>query len=326
MKKNHIYQGDSLEVLKTFDSESVDCCITSPPYFNLRDYLVEGQIGLEKTYQEYLSKLWAVFDEVKRVLKPEGTLFVNLGDTYAGGGYGIDSNLDNTKQATNKGTMESRLEIQQLRKNNKQFSAKCLMLIPHRFSIGMIDRKWILRNTIPWIKPNAMPESVQDRWKKAHEYWFFFTKQRKYYFDLDSIRTPHKEVSVRRAEFEQGRNALGQNESSLGDKSSEYGMPRRVVKLNEKGAVPPDYFIVNSNCSEGDVEKTHYATYPQKLIEPLIMAGSTKGGTVLDPFSGWGTTCLVAKKLNRNYIGVDLNENYCKIAQERVDKTTPPLF
>lgn len=392
--KNKIICGDSLEVLKQMPDESINCCVTSPPYFNLRTYLASDdpnkklEIGLENTWQGYIKKLIDIFNEVKRVLKKDGTCFVNLADTFAGGGFGIDSNLENMKQATNKGTMESRESIQKLRKENKQFSAKSLMLIPERFAIAMVDSGWILRNKLIWIKPNAMPESVQDRWKKAHEYIFFFVKNKKYNFDLDSIRTPHQEVSLKRAEYEWGRNALGQNPSSMDDKSAKYGMPARFVKLNPKGAVPPDYLIVNANCSEKDVSKEHYATYPQDLIAPLIKAGCPKeicikcekvkqdiykkeyvvkairsnkekhfntantkaranmpfmgtairtkigetdcgcnvgfkSGIILDPFFGSGTTGLVAKKLGRNFVGIELSKKYCEIANQRINNFNP---
>src|SRR3990167_6873754 len=137
------------------------------------------------------------------------------------------------------------------------------MMIPERFGIAMIEKNWILRNKLVWIKRNAMPESVQDRWKKAHEYIFFFVKSKKYYFNLDVIRTPHKEVSLKRAEYEQGRNVLGLNPSSMGKKYQDnkryMGMPARMVKLNPLGACPPDYLIVNTNCSENDGSDEHYA-------------------------------------------------------------------
>lgn len=316
--------GDALEVLKTLESESVDCCVTSPPYYALRDYGVDGQIGMEATYQEFIKKLLDVFNEVKRVLKKEGTCFVNLGDSYSGSG----------KSGTGEGDMghNSFKMRQNQRRGGKQeeIKEKSLMLVPHRFAIGMIDNGWILRNTLVWAKPNAMPESVQDRWKKAHEYIFFFTKSKKYYFDLDSIRTPHKEVSVKRAKYEQGRNALGQNPSSMGKKylgNERYlSMPARMVKLNLKGGIPPDYFLVNTNCTEDDTSQEHYATYPQKLITPLILAGSPKGGVVLDPFNGSGTTCVVAVKNARHYIGIDLSEKYCSIAEKRISGVTLPLF
>jgi DNA modification methylase len=169
-----------------------------------------------------------------------------------------------------------------------------------------------------------MPESVQDRWKKAHEYIFFFVKDKKYYFDLDAIRTPHKEVSIKRAEYEQGRNALGLNPSSMGKKYQDnkryMGMPARQVKLNEKGACPPDYFLVNTNCSENDGSDEHYATYPQKLLINPIKAGSPQNGIVLDPFMGSGTTAVVARQLGRNYIGIELNPNYIKLAENRLSQ------
>lgn len=188
---------------------------------------------------------------------------------------------------------------------------------------------WILRNKLVWIKPNAMPESVEDRWKKAHEYIFFFVKSKKYYFNLDAIRTPHKQVSLDRAEYELGRNAMGLNPSSVGEKYSRdknnrgkmdkyFSMPSRRVKLNPAGACPPDYLIVNTNCSENDGSDEHYATYPQALVNPLILSGCPKGGIVLDIFNGSGTTCWAAKKLNRSFMGIDLNPKYCQIARERI--------
>jgi DNA modification methylase len=262
--------------------------------------------------------LIAVFDEVKRILKKDGTCFINLMDTYGGsGGLGYKQSYSNVNQSTGGKeniSLKSKLGI----KTN--YLQKSLMMIPERFGIAMIDRGWINRNCLIWIKPNAMPESVQDRWKKAHEYIFFFTKSKKYYFNLDAIRTPHKDISIKRADYEQGRNALGQNVSSMGDKSKKYGMSARQVKLNPKGAVPPDYLIVNTNCSEFDTVKEHYATYPTKLIVPLIKAGCPDKGIVLDPFFGSGTTGLVAKFLGRNYIGIELNPEYIKLAKQRLSQ------
>ena len=310
---NQILNGDSLEVLKTLPDESINCVVTSPPYFNLRDYQIEGQIGLEKTFQEYIGKLIDVFNEVKRVLKKEGTCFINLADSYAsvgkvGGDIDKDSGMD-----INRG--RSRIQ-------KGTYLEKSLLLIPHRFAISMIDSGWRLRNTLLWVKPNAMPESVQDRWKKAHEYIFFFVKSKKYYFDLDSIRTPHKDISIKRAEYEQGRNALGMNPSSMGKKYQDnkryMGMPARMVKLNPLGGIPPDYFLVNTNCSENDGSDEHYATYPQNLIAPLIKSGCPDKGIILDPFMGSGTTSLVARSLGRNYIGIELSEKYIKIAEKRL--------
>lgn len=316
MKVNQIICGDSLEVLKTLPSESVDCVVTSPPYYGLRDYGMDAQIGLEPTYEEYINNLCKIFDEVKRVLKKEGTCFVNLGDTYKGaGGASRHQGYSDPKHKTGRAGTHA----EPMANPQGKIQPKSLMLIPERFAIEMIERGWILRNKLVWIKRNAMPESVQDRWKKAHEYIFFFVKSQKYYFNLDSIRTQHKEVSLKRAEYEQGRNAMGINESSLGDKSAKYGMPARVVKLNPDGAVPPDFLDVFTNCSEEDTVE-HYATYPQMLISPLLASGCPEGGVVLDPFFGSGTTGLVAKKQLKNYVGIELNPKYCQIAEDRLSQ------
>jgi DNA modification methylase len=316
---NKVICGDALKELKKLPDESIDCCITSPPYFNLRDYQVEGQIGLEETYQEYIAKLIAVFNEVKRVFKKKGTCFVNLGDSYSSIGKlcGDFTREDNNKKWEKHDSNRGRSRIQK-----GSYPEKCLIMIPERFTISMIDRNWILRNKLIWVKPNAMPESVQDRWKKAHEYIFFFVKNKKYHFDLDAIRTPHKQVSIKRADYEQGRNALGLNPSSMGkkylDNNRYMGMPARMVKLNPLGACPPDYFEVNTNCSESDGSDNHYATYPQKLLWSLVKAGCPKNGIILDPFMGSGTTALVAQNLGRKFIGIELNPDYVKIAKQRL--------
>jgi len=320
MKPNSIICGDALEELRKFPDESVSCIVTSPPYYGLRDYGVDGQIGLEPTYQKFIKNLCDIFDEVKRVLKKDGTCFVNLGDSYKSLGATRHLGWKDPKSSARG------LDVPEptgMKQGNIQ--PKSLIMIPERFALEMIERGWILRNKLVWIKRNAMPESVQDRWKKAHEYFFFFVKSQRYYFDLDSIRTPHQLVSLQRAEYEQGRNALGQNPSSLGDKSKEYGMPARIVKLNEKGAVPPDFLDIFTNSGEdGAIE--HYATYPQTLIAPLIRAGSKEGDIVLDPFFGSGTTGIVANKLGRKYIGIDLSKDYCKIAEDRLKAQGNNLF
>lgn len=273
---------------------------------------MEGQIGLEATYQEFIKKLIDVFTEAKRVLKKEGTCFVNLGDSYS------NTKVGNTNQIVPKKLNEMTFRKQK----QKDIPEKSLMLIPHRFAIAMIDNGWILRNTLVWVKPNAMPESVQDRWKKAHEYIFFFTKNKNYYFNLDAIRTKYKEVSLKRAEYEQGRNAMGLNPSSMGVKykgsQRYYGMPARMVKLNPLGGIPSDFFFVNINCAEDDIVSDHYATYPKQLIIPLIKSGCPEKGIVMDPFNGSGTTCVVAKHLGRNYLGIELNPEYIKIAENRL--------
>jgi len=331
--ENRIIHGDALTELKQMPDGSINCVVTSPPYFNLRDYGVNGQIGLEKSYKDYINNLIKIFNEVKRILKKEGTCFVNLGDTYSGsGGDHKEHHNNNSGFQGEYGVKHGSPGVKA-----KEITAKSLMLIPHRFAINMIDNGWILRNTIVWIKKNAMPESVRDRWKKAHEYIFFFTKNNKYYFDLDSIRTPHKEISVKRAEYELGRNALGMNPSSIGEKYNRdkknrdgtekyYSMPARQMKLNPKGAVPPDFLEVMTNCKNKDTVQEHYATYPMDLVYPLIKAGCPKGGTVLDPFAGSCTTAVVAKQLKRKWIMIELNPKYCKIGEQRIKSQPEPML
>ena len=337
--KNKILCGDTLTELKKFPDDCIDCVVTSPPYFNLRSYLPVGhkdkskEIGLEKTYQEFIKKLIDVFDEVKRVLKKDGTCFVNLGDSYGGSGMGISYA---GKTCGPNSILKGKLDKFPSVGHTRGKMDKCLMMIPERFAIAMIDKKWILRNKLVWIKQNAMPESVQDRWKKAHEYIFFFVKNKKYYFDLDKIRTPHKLVSINRARYEQGRNALGQNSSSMGEKYNRdkkhkdgtekyYNMPARQVKLNPKGAVPPDFLEVNTNCRERDIDRNHYATFPQDLIIPLIKAGCPKGGIILDPFAGTCTTAIVAKQLQINYVMIELNSKDVERAKARIKAQPQPL-
>src|SRR5580765_3613340 len=182
MELNHIYQGTCLEVIKTFPDKSIDCVITSPPYWQLRDYGWDGQWGNESTFQMYLENLWSLMDEVWRVLKDTGTVWVNLGDTYNGNKKGNRSN---------KGYIENTIVDTFKKEKQPTIPDKCLLLIPHRFGIGCIDRGWVMRNDVIWAKRNGMPESVTDRFSKKHEYFFLMAKTDNYYFDLESIRDNH---------------------------------------------------------------------------------------------------------------------------------------
>lgn len=187
---NTIYQEPCLATLKRMQSNSIDCVITSPPYWQLRDYGYEGQWGLEPTFQLYLEHLWQMMDEIFRVLKPEGTCWINLGDTYGT----TSGNIKQGNLGTNKIQYTGSIEGYKKPEN----MSKCLLLIPHRFAIGCIDRGWIMRNDCIWAKRNGMPESVTDRFSKKHEYFFFMVKSEKYFFDLDAIRDKHKQVSIER--------------------------------------------------------------------------------------------------------------------------------
>ena len=218
---NQVIQGDCLDVIKTFPDKSINCVITSPPYWQLRDYGWNGQWGLEKTYQEYLEHLWQLMCEIHRALKDDGTVWINLGDSYSNsnvcGWTGLES--ENFKQKAQPHRV-------------KDLPAKCLMLIPHRFTIGCIDRGWILRNDIIWAKRNGMPESVTDRFSKKHEYIFFMVKSQKYYFDLDGIRDKQKEISLKRYEYEFTGQEGGKSGNMKGDKS--YLAKTKIEKTNSE--------------------------------------------------------------------------------------------
>lgn len=325
MEVNTIILGDCLERLKGLPNESVDCVITSPPYWALRDYGVEGQLGLEPTFQEYINKLCDIFDEVKRVLKKEGTCWVNLGDTYMGNssysekgrqGFGNDKvGMINKKQWLDpKNPTPTKLRARE-HVESGQIAEKSLCQIPSRFAIEMTNRGWILRNEIIWHKPNCMPSSVTDRFTVDFEKVFFFVKSKRYFFDAESVKEDSKWKDDPRAgdgriHYEggkrEGKKGTGQeNFVSISDKKNK----RTVWTVNTKG-----------------YSEAHFATYPEKLIEPMIKSGCPENGVVLDVFMGAGTTAVVATKLKRNWLGIELNPEYIKIAEERIKSVQLPLL
>jgi DNA modification methylase len=294
-----IYQGGALEVLRSLPSESVHCCVTSPPYWGLRDYGVEGQLGLESTPEEYVSKMVEIFREVKRVLRNDGTLWLNLGDCYNGsGGAGGDYNKGGLKEGQPKypGRKIARLK------------PKDLVGIPWRVALALQADGWYLRSDIIWHKPNAMPESVKDRCTKAHEYIFLLSKSKKYYYDADAIREPLSAHRAKQAgqKVEPGNRQRGSEGHFDGHKwfMNPLGRNKRSV-----WTVPTQPF-----------PEAHFAVYPPALITPCILAGCPVGGTVLDPFAGSGTTLLVAQRLGRSGIGIELNPDYCAMASRRIDR------
>lgn len=296
---NTVITGKSLEVIKTFPDESINCVITSPPYWQLRDYGWDGQWGLEPTYQMYLENLWSLMDEIWRVLKKDGTVWINLGDTYGGSKAG---NTDN--KISNRVNSEGPGGVNKINDNEK-----CLLLIPHRFAIGCIDRGWVLRNDIIWAKRNAMPESVTDRFSKKHEYFFFMVKNKKYYFDLDGIRDKVKILNGYATKFK--------NRKTTAYFEGEY-------QPNPKGKNPSnvsDFWSINTKPSSKD----HYGAYNNALIEKPIIAGCPKGGIILDPFCGTGTTLARALQLGRNVIGIEGKAEYCRLANEMIAVNYSPL-
>ena len=280
MELNKIYEGTCMDVIKTFPDKSIDCVITSPPYWQLRDYGWDGQWGNEPTFQMYLDNLWSLMDEIYRVLKDTGTVWVNLGDTY---GTKSGNFTNNSKEYKHKidyvGGIDNYSKPDNLH--------KCLLLIPHRFAIGCIDRGWIIRNDIIWAKPNAMPESVTDRFSKKHEYFFFMVKSDKYYFDLDLIRDRHKgENAIRNEQHPNGKNP---------------------------GTVS-DFWAINTKPSKHE----HYASYNTELIDKPIVAGCPVGGIILDPFCGTATTGCRAIDLQRKFIGIEGSSEYVKLGNKKL--------
>jgi DNA modification methylase len=341
---DHFFQGDSLEVLKTFAPDSIDCCVTSPPYFGLRDYGVAGQIGSEKTPDEFVSKMRCIFYEVYRVLKPAGTLWLNLGDSYAGSNQGAGTKQLSEKQESNRGTVDLSKKKSLLAKI-EGLKSKDLVGIPWRVALALQSDGWYLRQDIIWHKPNPMPESVTDRCTKSHEYVFLMTKSAQYYFDIDSIREPwgpdQREAGITRAKrygytgkgtYQEWYNNERKGKDWVNKKETKdnltYGQAK---KLN---ANPPPQLLHPIGRNKRSVwtiathvySGAHFATFPPDLIIPMIKAGCPEGGIVLDPFSGAGTTCMVAKKLNRRYIGIELNPQYIELAKNRIEKECGSLL
>jgi len=310
---NKILQGDALQVLKTLKDETVNCCVTSPPYWGLRDYGHNGQIGLEKTPELYVDKLVKIFQEVKRVLKKDGTLWLNLGDNYIGGGRG-------GLEQCGKGSFEE----SRYKKGQKiglptgkvaGYKPKDLVGLPWMVAFALRADGWYLRSDIIWSKKNPMPESVTDRPTKAHEYIFLMSKSSKYYYDADVIKENQvTDINTKanqtfgaaggKAEKVYGRKVSGKKWEPNGNRNK-----RSVWQVNTQPY--PD---------------AHFAVYPVNLIVPCIKAGCPKDGIVLDPFFGSGTTGEVARRLDRNFIGIELNPEYIILAEKRIEKTKMPLF
>lgn len=310
---NKTYQGDSLAVLKTFPDNFIDCVCTSPPYWGLRDYGVDGQLGLESTPEEYVSKMVTVFNEVKRVLKPTGTLWLNLGDSYAGSGKGGSEYVEKKthwKQGTNTGSHT---------KVNSGFRScdykpKDLIGIPWAVAFALRNSGWWLRSEIIWAKAisgeinkgTCMPESVSDRPTKAHEQIFLLSKSAKYYYDSKAIqeKSLQSDKVIRDRVNDKINNGTGlRPHGNLLTNDYEFKNKRDVWHYG-----PPSF------------SEAHFATFPPELIVDCIKAGCPEDGIVLDPFNGSGTTRLVAEKLGRNSIGIELNPKYIQIENRRRKK------
>ena len=384
MELNKIYLGDNIETLKTLPDESVDCCITSPPYYALRDYGTgtwvggdpncphsntelstrfirtmtdtssiqktnlgsdvreyvkvcpdcgavreDKQVGLEETPEKYIERLVTIFHEVKRVLKNEGTLWVNIGDSYWGGGW-RNAEFNENSGDIQKGSIGTHCgkTMPALKGNYKDIKSKDLIGIPWLLAFALRDDGWYLRQDIIWHKPNPMPESVKDRCTKSHEYIFLLSKSPKYYFDYEAMQEDCVDIDTH--SFHRMNLKMGASSRDIRFGGNKYG------DNNDK-----KYAIYSGNpynptgkrnkrdvwsVSPSHYKEAHFATFPEELVFPMILAGCPKDGVVLDPFMGSGTTAVVAKKNHRNYIGCELNEEYVKMAENRIGTTKKRLF
>lgn len=323
---NSVVNVDALELLRGLPDNSVHCCVTSPPYFGLRDYGVDGQLGREATPAKYVAALVKIFAELHRVLRDDGTFWLNLGDTYTGGGRGGNPPLPrHWKQGTNTGSLiATRTDVEGL-------PPKSLVGIPWRVAFALQDAGWILRSDIVWDKGNPMPESVTDRPTKAHEYIFLFSKCGKYFYDADAIKTPVQKSSIKR----QGRAVSDKHKNHSGAPGqTPHSMFRARPHAKQDGTGNRRYTGFNERY-EGQAtpmanarsvwrihpkgfKGAHFATFPPELAERMILAGCSEGGLVLDPFFGAGTVGLVAQRLGRNWLGSDVNADYCELARARI--------
>lgn len=347
-----IYNKDSRD-LSEIPDESIQCVVTSPPYWGLRDYGVPRQLGLEPTPEEYVEQILKIFKEVWRVLRKEGTLWLNIGDGYYGSGQGFGDT-----KATNKNHTGSRMR-RKPQWATSNLKPKDLIGMPWHTAFALQSEGWYLRSDIIWSKPNPMPESVRDRPTRAHEYLFLLSKSRQYYYDADAIREPYTDATIERLSqssfdtqtggpkdplngdrlcrktlenLKQRVPASWANSPSYEEQDPRYpkrdkqrGHSRRHAGFNDRWDLMTKEGQQANGANKRSVwniatqpyPKAHFATFPEDLVEPCILAGSRPGDTILDPFLGSGTTAWVAQRLGRKCIGYELNEEYCQLAIKR---------
>lgn len=320
--------GDSRDKLRELPDGSVDCCVTSPPYFGLRDYGCAGQMGLEATPDEFVAGMVELFREVRRVLRDDGTLWLNLGDSYANDTKWGGSTSGKHVRAQHGDTGIGRC------RTNTGLKSKDLIGIPWRVAFALQADGWYLRQDIIWSKPNPMPESVRDRCTKAHEYLFLLSKGPRYHFDTDAIA---ENATADHAPGNNTHKGLTAYESGAGEHRTKAGL---VAYAKRQRGLPPRHANYPDSSDQSGLDdvgrggkrnkrsvwtvatrpfsEAHFATFPPSLIEPCILAGCPADGTVLDPFGGAGTTGLVADRLGRDAILIELNPAYAEMARKRI--------
>ena len=323
-----ILTGDALAMLRMLPDQSVQCCVTSPPYWGLRDYGVPGQIGLESSPQEYVTALLPIFYEVHRVLRNDGTLWLNLGDSYIGyhGNKKAHGAAPSDKPGYREGMRSTSVGADGLK--NKDLAG-----IPWRVAFALQDAGWYLRCDCIWAKPNPMPESVRDRPTRAHEYLFLFSKSERYFYDHEAVREPAVAANTHDYTLQDGCQPAHKGNRNQGD-------DERVVKRH---SVRPGVDTKGGNQGQGQLTysrytrnrrsvwsisthpfpDTHFATFPPALIRPCILAGAPAGSVVLDPFFGAGTVGVVCVEEGRRYLGVELNPEYVAMAEQRIGQARP---
>ena len=327
-----ILQGNCIQKIKELDNNSIDCVVSSPPYFGLRDYGVDEQFGLEKTYQEYIANTVKVFETFKPKLKDTATIWWNVGDSYSSGKR---TSTTNQSLRGGKDYGVTRTPVQ------NGIKEKDLLMIPNRVAIALQDAGWYIRSEIIWHKPNPMPESVRDRPTSCHEKIWLITKNKKYYYDHESIKEPITDTTAIRLLQKNIENQKGSLRGNGGMKSNgnmkAMGRKKFDKNMGGSGTSFVDHsgykkadgtYMINPTRNKRNVwtittkpfKDAHFATFPKDLIEPCIKAGCPENGIVLDPFGGAGTTGIVAKSLNRQSILIELNPEYIKIAKKREEK------
>jgi DNA modification methylase len=326
--------GDALTVLRTLSGESVQTCVTSPPYWGLRDYGMAGQIGLETSPAEYVARLVEVFGEVRRVLRKDGTLWLNIGDSYTDAGRGADTG------STLQGTRHNQRESRKTRVRETAITGlrpKNLIGTPWRLALALQDDGWYLRSDIIWAKPNGMPESVSDRPTRSHEHVFLLSKSRRYFYDAAAVRTPLRQASIDRL-AQRGFDAqVGSARANGGTRKDRPMKPVVGAGVRDGSPRPQDGMTKAEQQANGanlrDVwwiatvpnREAHFAMMPTVLAETCIRAGTRAGDTVLDPFSGAGTTGLAACRQGRDALLIELNPHYALMATQRISDEAPLL-